>query len=421
MTLTSPGIETTVGGRAALLTGAGPAAIAVVRLWGPRVPEFLARHVRIRSSGAAPDDHIAPVARATLLDESANEADDILLTLHPDRHDVRLHLHGNPVQVERLLQSAQRFGLAVAAPESDGSADGAAAGLMQPVSGASPIEWRVARSALEADAWARLPDMRTERGARWLLSQVALLDQSLARIAEMNDLGAARSACQALLRRPDVSDWFARPLRVALLGPPNAGKSSLINALTGQPVSVVAAAAGTTRDWVEAPSEVSGFPVCWLDTAGVRASADPLESAGIEMSERARCSADELIVVLDASSDGAVSAAAFIERYQDLLPACVALNKCDLWSAGASPTWLETLPSAWSQAAIAVSAERRIGLTELTTALLAGAGRGESPLVSCCAVSERQRAGLRLAADASDLSALRRAIAFCRESRLGAG
>ncbi len=409
MTNTAPDPVHSPAGWAALLTGGGPAAIAVVRVWGPAVSGFIARHIRFVSRHI----ELPPIARATLLDDRGCDADDILLTLHPDRTDIRLHVHGNPVLVDRLLSWVKQLGFEVVEPGHEpavglGSRRTGLAGV--PV---APMSWPSAMHVIEADVWQRLPSMKTERGARWLLSQAGALEQEIERIRRLSDLDAARSACQALARRADVAEWFSRPLRVVLLGPPNAGKSTLVNALTGRPVSVVTAQPGTTRDWVEAPSEVAGFPVCWLDTAGIRESGDPLEAAGVERSERVRQAADEVIVVLDGGLAAAPLAGPFIERYRDLLPACVAINKCDLWTTSRRPDWLTGLPPAWLSVAIDVSAERRCGLEALADRLLAGAGREPARLETPAPISHRLRDHLGEAASATEIEAMRSKLDAC--------
>jgi tRNA modification GTPase len=88
--------------------------------------------------------------------------------------------------------------------------------------------------------------------------------------------------------------------RVALVGPPNAGKSSLLNAISQRPAAIVSPLAGTTRDVVETSLNIEGMPVTLSDTAGIRETSDPIERAGVE---RARSTAQDSILkllVLDA-------------------------------------------------------------------------------------------------------------------------
>ncbi len=89
-------------------------------------------------------------------------------------------------------------------------------------------------------------------------------------------------------------------IKVALVGSPNAGKSSLLNALLEQDKAIVSSIPGTTRDIVEGELSVKGVPLHLLDTAGIRASNDEIESIGVERSKKAIEEADLVILVVDA-------------------------------------------------------------------------------------------------------------------------
>jgi tRNA modification GTPase len=139
---------------------------------------------------------------------------------------------------------------------------------------------------------------------------------------------------------------------VALVGPVNVGKSSLLNALVGRERALVGAAPGTTRDWLEVDDVWSGVAVTLIDTAGLRATDDPVEQRGIELGEARVASADVVVVVNDgaaACDDGA----RFGER------AVVVRSKADLGGGGPG---------------LATSAATGQGLDELRRRVLAVAG-----------------------------------------------
>ena len=263
------------------------------------------------------------VFRGELRDAEGEPADDILVSVHtpapnaicstktieanaPDC-EVRLHLHANPLLVQRCSEWLRTAGFEEFAP---------------PAAAPTGAALWDAQDGLDAEAWARLPQMQTERGARWLLGQAAGLRSTVqCWLAELQQAAARGPDVVAQRRRDNIAtsravpqsprathavDWFARPLRIALIGPPNAGKSTLANALADRPVSLVSAVPGTTRDWVEAPGEIEGFPVVWVDTAGLRASADPVEVAAGAQTRRVLASTAVVVVVLD----GTVYAAA---------------------------------------------------------------------------------------------------------------
>jgi tRNA modification GTPase len=123
-----------------------------------------------------------------------------------------------------------------------------------------------------------------------------------------HDPDAARATIAALRAAVDRAVAAARHGRVvhdgitvALIGPPNAGKSSLLNALLGRDRAIVSAAPGTTRDVVEATMVIAGVPVRLLDTAGLAVARDPVEAEGMRRSRLAIDESDLLLVVMDTS------------------------------------------------------------------------------------------------------------------------
>ncbi len=118
---------------------------------------------------------------------------------------------------------------------------------------------------------------------------------------------------------------------VAILGPPNAGKSSLMNALARREVAITAASAGTTRDVIEVALDLGGYPVVLADTAGLRASTDAIEEEGVKRARDRARRADLKLVVVDASNPDEIVAIG------DLLDddAILVANKIDLLRAGA--------------------------------------------------------------------------------------
>jgi tRNA modification GTPase len=107
--------------------------------------------------------------------------------------------------------------------------------------------------------------------------------------------------CAAL--EAELRDWLARPraeplkdgVRVVVAGPPNAGKSSLVNALAGQERAIVTAIPGTTRDHIEVPLAVAGMPLLLTDTAGLRETSDEVEAIGVARAEALAEAADVLV------------------------------------------------------------------------------------------------------------------------------
>lgn len=371
----------------ALLTSAGPAGIAVIAVQGEQVGRFLARHVR----GRTPTDgwRAGDLRRAALVDATGEVLDDILVNVRAagPAWDIQLHMHGSPIIVARCTELLDACGLR--------RADVSPVALWKPADG------------VEAEACALLPRVLTERGVQWVFDQVQGL-RALLTAALDQDTQLARSACLAAAERWRRAAWFTRPLRVVLAGPVNAGKSTLANALADRPISIISATPGTTRDWVDYPSEAGGFPVIWVDTAGWREAADPLEAAAIGRTEHLIAQAEAVVVVLDATPAALAERAAFVRRFQDVCPAAVALTKADLNPAAGEVS--AELPASWRVRAVSLSALRGEGLDSLRASLLAATGRTAGALEAPGALTESLAFMLKAVAQQDDHNMIRTRI-----------
>ena len=158
-------------------------------------------------------------------------------------------------------------------------------------------------------------------------------------------------------------------IKVAFVGRPNVGKSSLFNRLVGHGRAIVTAIPGTTRDTLTESIGMNGVPVLLIDTAGIRTSTNEIESMGVERARHEAADADLLIVVVDGSEylhdeDELVLAEVANARY------IVALNKCDLptFSLPRFDEQLGPLPNC--SAMVSVSAKSEAGLDSLRAAIL---------------------------------------------------
>jgi tRNA modification GTPase len=187
-------------------------------------------------------------------------------------------------------------------------------------------------------------------------------------------------------------------LVVAIAGPVNVGKSTLINQLARREVAIVSPHAGTTRDIIEVQLDLDGYPVTVIDTAGIRDTADPVEQEGVR---RARVRAGEADLVLWLAD----TAGAPVE-YHGSAPVWLVHNKIDLVRPGVAATDAQGRP----MAEFRISARSGVGLPELIEALVGFAqdyfGGGEGGLIA----RERQRMLVKDTADS-----LRRAIAVVGE------
>ncbi len=169
-------------------------------------------------------------------------------------------------------------------------------------------EWLRASSAdpIAAAAQIALADAHTERTAAILLDQyTGALGRELGEIERLLASGGPRAEIEAriqqLLDSAPLGLHLTRPWQVVIAGPPNVGKSSIVNALVGYQRAIVFDSPGTTRDVVTASTAVDGWPVEISDTAGLRASCDPLEAAGVELAQNRMATADAIVLVFDLS------------------------------------------------------------------------------------------------------------------------
>jgi tRNA modification GTPase len=161
-------------------------------------------------------------------------------------------------------------------------------------------------------------------------------------------------------------------LRVALVGRPNVGKSSLFNALLGSDRAIVTEIAGTTRDQIHEKFTINNIPISLMDTAGLRETTDTVESIGVERSRMAMADADLVIVLLDGSEELSDEDKAIIASVEDLAHLIV-INKVDKISADMAENSANDLDSALRiphSAIVKVSAKTGFGLDNLKQAIV---------------------------------------------------
>jgi len=201
-------------------------------------------------------------------------------------------------------------------------------------------EWLARRTSdpIEQAAQVALAAARTERTADILLAQYhGALRRELRDIlddVQRDALPAAAERLRVLRSRSACGLHLTAAYQVVLAGRPNVGKSSLTNALVGYQRAIVFDQPGTTRDVVTAETAIDGWPVVLSDTAGLRASSDLIEDAGVRRARERLLSCDLVVLIFDATCElGAEE-----ERICDEFPhALLVVNKCDLARAGNAP------------------------------------------------------------------------------------
>lgn len=317
-----------------------------MRVSGPQARAVLARVFRSRE---APADRVATLGAVVGAEGGTLDQGLALLMAGPRSYTgedvVELHVHGSPVVARETLRAVLAAGARLAEPgeftrraflagKLDLSAAEAVADLIE-------AESRAAARAAAAQVAGALERLVAELRARLsrLLEELAASIDFPDEVAEperqafARDLDGLVADLEALERSWEQGRLVREGVSVAIVGAPNAGKSSLLNALLGEERALVSELAGTTRDTIEESIAIDGLMARVIDTAGIRAHAGRLEAAGIARARRALESAQIALVVVD-------GAEALDEEARSLLretrgrPRVVFFNKRDAGSAG---------------------------------------------------------------------------------------
>jgi tRNA modification GTPase len=299
----------------ALATARGKAGVAVVRISGPLA--FSAVRILV---GDLP--RLRQAGLRKLRDSSGDVLDEALVLLFEDGHSftgeevAELQLHGSIATVQAVLRSLGEIeGLRLADPGefTRRALENERLDLAQVEGLGDLIEAET--EAQRKQAMRVLSGVLGEKAAIWrkdLIRAAALLEATIDFADEdvpvdvspevLSLLDASTASLQAELAGSAMAERIREGFEVAIVGPPNAGKSTLLNALAGRDAAITSEIAGTTRDVIEVRMDLRGLPVTFLDTAGLRETGDIIENIGIKRAvERAEMA--DLRVFL--SPDGA--------------------------------------------------------------------------------------------------------------------
>ncbi|MGE5174940.1 MAG: tRNA uridine-5-carboxymethylaminomethyl(34) synthesis GTPase MnmE [Hyphomicrobiales bacterium] len=346
----------------ALATAPGESAVAVVRLSGPAALAIAALRFRGKRSPETVPGHRILLGR--FVDDDGAALDSVLLSVfraprsYTGEDVVEISSHGGAAVPRAIVEALVRSGARPARPGEfterafrNGKID-----LSQAEAVAALVRARSERAARAAEA--ALGGALGRRVDALDGELIALSAEVEARIDFPIDVGEAidgaalAARCAAVGER--IAAWTAaipsarrrdEGVRVALVGAPNVGKSSLLNALVGYDRAIVSEAPGTTRDTVEASIWLDGVELRLIDTAGWRGASDPVERLGVERTERALADADVVVLVLDRSRPEALESGMGPDAETEAGPRAlgprgdratiVAWNKADLAPAAA--------------------------------------------------------------------------------------
>ncbi|MBI4666635.1 MAG: tRNA uridine-5-carboxymethylaminomethyl(34) synthesis GTPase MnmE [Nitrospinae bacterium] len=373
---------------AAISTATGEGGIGMVRLSGIGALKISREIFRTPSGGVKEKFDQRKAYYGFAVDAAGSRIDEILLTIMKSpksytREDMtEITCHGGPLLVKKILNRAQELGARLALPGEfskraflNGRIDLIQAeAIIDIIRARSEKGWKTAFSQLDGRLSERLTKIENELVE--VLSQIEASidfpDEELEIVSNEKIFGMMTELLgdiEKLTATYDLGRIYRDGVSVTIMGRPNVGKSSLMNALLERDRMIVTPYPGTTRDTVEETLQIEGVAVKMVDTAGVREVEDPAERMGVERTMRAAQEADVVLMLFDGSAALTPEDERLIENMQDGAPDRVILviNKKDQ-------------PAAWDESKIAnnyptakilkISAKTGEGMEDLRSAVV---------------------------------------------------
>ena len=359
----------------AIASPPGRGAIAVIRLSGPNAFSIASKHVRNWQQQPR-------VAHLSAFFDGEQRLDEVLITAFPAPHSytgedaVEISAHGTPLSLKRIVESCRAAGARIAQPGeftlravAHGKLDLLQAEAVRDfIEAQTEQQAKMAMRQLEGSISKRIRPIKEK-----LVDVIAHLEAGIDFAEDDVQVPANASTAQSirpladdlcrLERTFDYGRMLNQGLRLAILGKPNVGKSSLFNRLVAADRAIVTDIPGTTRDVLTETVDMDGVPLRFADTAGVRQTSDQVEKIGVRRSLETLAEADLALVVLDGAGSIDDDDRHVLEKAA-ATALLIVINKSDL------PQMIET--AALNDARkISVSAKTGHGLSDLRDALRA--------------------------------------------------
>lgn len=363
------------------VTPPGEGGVGIIRLSGSQSESFLEKAFRGKTSPAAMESH--RLYHGHLVDDSDRAVDEVLAVImrSPNSYTgedvVEVHGHGGTQVLRSVLDLFLSHGARMAEPGEftqraflNGRLDLAQAeAVVDLIKARSEKAGRIALAQLDGHLSStihRFSD-RLKESLALMEAHIDFPDDEVGALdldALLLPVATLREEMQQLADSFDLGRALRDGISVLILGKPNVGKSSLMNALLGESRAIVTDVAGTTRDTLEEQLVLAGFPVRLVDAAGVRDTEDPIEQEGVRRAQEKAASADLVLLVIDGSQplcEEDLLASQLCEPHNTLL----VMNKNDQAQV------CEMEPLSHLSQVVSVSAKHGAGLDELRNAIVA--------------------------------------------------
>jgi tRNA modification GTPase len=378
-------------------TPTGRSAVGIIRLSGPESLSILRKLIDDEAFAPEPNR----VSLKQIVKESGETLDSALVSYFRKPHSftgeemVEISCHGSPVILRQVLDLSLRLGarLAEAGEFTLRACKNGKMNLSQAEAIRDLINARSEAAAVQASRQLNGELSAALQPAKDMLIQIIVRLESALEFVEddlpeiqtsqvRTTLVGAQEVVKGLVATYASGRTLREGLKLTIVGRPNVGKSSLFNRLVGQSRAIVTEIAGTTRDSISESISLRGVPIFRTDTAGIRVATDKIEDLGVERTRQLMADADQLVIVIDATTDLSEEDRAILNE-AETGKHVVAINKCDLLNGRKAKTGFSR------STVVQVSALTGEGLDELSAAILEPFGSVDSEAVGLLITDSR--------------------------------